>query len=158
MDGPQRKARFCNISRRRQLQIWYSLNRPIKYPNQRWYSSVYGFWLYTWQSPWTGHFRPRQCQVSSADHMSTEWITIEIDGGSQVKKIYHPPSTNLRVGRLPPVQGQFVLSIDINYRHESWGYPDSSNSKGELLADFASNNNLETLFDPKQSASFHSVL
>ena len=84
----------------------------------------------------------------------TQWIATEIDN-IQVVNLYHPPPLILDISHLPTPSPQFIIAGDFNCRHESWGYPDS-NVNGESLAAWCALNNLHVLFDPKQSASFHS--
>ena len=66
-----------------------------------------------------------------------------------------PSSAALDCHSLPAVSEQFILSGDLNCRHESWGYPDS-NQNGNQLADWCSANDLSVIYDPKQPPSFHS--
>ena len=91
---------------------------------------------------------------SSGEDEPTQWSIIEINN-IQVVNLYHPPSSALDTSCLPAVSSQFIIAGDFNCRHETWGYPDS-NTDGENLAAWSAINSLDTLFDPKQPASFHS--
>ena len=91
---------------------------------------------------------------NSEEEDPTEWIAIKI-GHVEITNVYHPPPAIFDPSCLPAVSEQFILSGDLNCRHETWGYP-NANSNGENLANWVSLNNLVTLFDPKQPASFHS--
>jgi len=86
----------------------------------------------------------------------TQWITITINGIC-ILNVYHPPPAVLNVSLLPSASDQCIISRDFNCRHENWGYPDS-NQNGNLLADWSCTDNLHTLYDPKQPASFQSEM
>ena len=91
---------------------------------------------------------------NSEDEEPSEWHTILIDD-TQITNIYHPPPAALDAALLPNISSQSILAGDFNCRPKNLRYTDS-NRNGEALADWASNNNLLILYDPKQPACFHS--
>ena len=93
-------------------------------------------------------------EAKSTENDQIEWIAVSINDTKMIN-IYHPPPLALDTPLFPSVIPCFIISGDLNCRHENWGYPDS-NPNGDQLADWCSNNDLHTLFDPKQPPSFHS--
>ena len=69
-----------------------------------------------------------------------------------IVNVYHPPPATLDINSLPIPTDNFIAAGDLNCTHENWVYSDSSLNKN--LANWATTNNLLTLYDPKQPASF----
>ena len=75
--------------------------------------------------------------------------------GYKIVNVYKPPPTRLQACDLPMFPHPCPYAGDFNCLHADWGY--SANSvDGECLAGWASINSLTLLYNPKDSASFHS--
>ena len=69
-----------------------------------------------------------------------------------IVNVYHPPPGTSDITSLPTPTENFIAAKDLNHGHESWRYPYSSfNEKN--FANWATTNNLLTLYDLKQPAS-----
>ena len=84
-----------------------------------------------------------------------QWLTVTISDEFTITNIYKPPSAVF----LPhPIYNHPVIySGDSNSCHKLWGYtnndPDSA-----ALHEWTSNNDLNLLYNPKQSKTFHSAI
>ena len=72
-----------------------------------------------------------------------------------IVNIYKPPPSCMSPLTLPTFPSPSLYAGDFNCQHIDWGYSTTS-SDGELLADWAANNHLALLYNPKEAASFHS--
>ena len=81
-----------------------------------------------------------------------QWLNVTINDEFTITNIYKPPSAAF----LPsPIYSHSVIySGDFNSRHKSWGYT-NNDPDGAALHEWASNNDLNLLYDPKQSKTFH---
>ena len=70
--------------------------------------------------------------------------------------IYKPPYTKLEEDSIACFEKPCIYAGDFNCQHTDWGY-NNTNSDGECLADWALNNNLALLHNPKEAANFHSA-
>ena len=101
------------------------------------------------------HERLKYTPLKQFSHKSeTEWLCVDVDGYRTVK-VYKPSPTRLQAINLPVLLHPFLYAGDINCSHADWGYGDNS-ADGECLAGWASIDSLAPLYNPKDSASFHS--
>ncbi|UYV65983.1 hypothetical protein LAZ67_3006060, partial [Cordylochernes scorpioides] len=72
-----------------------------------------------------------------------------------IHNIYKPPSQDWNQQVLPNTSHPSLYCGDFNSRHNSWGYT-TTNTNGELLEEWANNNLLHLIYNPKQNGSFSS--
>ena len=72
--------------------------------------------------------------------------------GLKIINIYKPPSSRLLTISLPLFLSPCVYAGDFNCQHLQWGYIGNT-SNGECLVEWAANNNLMLLHNPKGAAS-----
>ncbi|UYV77627.1 hypothetical protein LAZ67_15001771 [Cordylochernes scorpioides] len=72
-----------------------------------------------------------------------------------IHNIYKPPSQDWNQQVLPNTSHPSLYCGDFNSHHNSWGYT-TTNTNGELLEEWANNNLLHLIYNPKQNGSFSS--
>ena len=83
-----------------------------------------------------------------------EWSCVDVDG-YKIVNVYKPPPTQLQASDLSVFPHPCLYAGDFNCPHADWGYGANS-VDGECLASWASINSLVLLYNPKDSARFHS--
>lgn len=84
-----------------------------------------------------------------------ELITFKVSNLTIVS-VYKPPNNSFSNPPLDAHSHPCVYVGDFNSRHSSWGYT-SNNANGISLADWAEQEGLQLVFDPKDKGSFHSA-
>ena len=90
----------------------------------------------------------------SYSNSEIEWLAIRIDGMTIVN-IYKPPPTRLTPTLLPSFGNQCIYAGYFNCQHCEWGYHICS-ADGDALTARASAKYITLLYDPEETASFHS--
>jgi Endonuclease-reverse transcriptase len=86
---------------------------------------------------------------------STSCDIIQV-GRFKIANVYKPPSVHWDPSMLPTLQHPAVYVGDYNSHHPEWGYPDPDED-GELLVEWATNNDLSLTQYAKQRGTFHSA-
>jgi len=95
--------------------------------------------------------------VTDASPLSTSGFCDVIQVGRfKIANVYKPPSANWNNDMLPILEHPAVYVGDFNSHHPEWGYPDPDKD-GELLVEWASNNDFTLTHDAKQRGTFHSA-
>ena len=81
-------------------------------------------------------------------------MCVDVDG-YKIVNVYKPPLTQLQASDLPIFPHPSLYAGDFNCPHAHWGCGAKSVDE-ECLASWASINNPTLLYNPKDSASFHS--
>ena len=81
-----------------------------------------------------------------------EWLCVDVRNYN-IANVYKPPRSRMTSTSLPTFPAPSLYAGDFNCQHVDWGY-NTTNSDGECLAAWASNNNMSLLFSPKDAASF----
>ena len=82
-----------------------------------------------------------------------EWLCMDVAGLKIIN--YKPLSLHLSTASLPMFPFPCVYAGDFNCLHVQWGYR-ANTSNGECLVEWAANNNLMLLHNPKGATSFTS--
>ena len=90
----------------------------------------------------------------SPKYYEIEWLCMDV-AGLRIINIYKPPSLRLLTMSLPVFPSPCVYADDFNCQHVQWGYR-ANTTNGECLVEWAANNNLMLLHNPKGAASFTS--
>jgi len=77
-------------------------------------------------------------------------------GGFKIVSVYKPPSAHWDQDFPPALENPVLYVVDFNSHHPKWGYADS-NTDGDTLLEWASENKLTLLHDAKQYGTFHSA-
>ena len=84
----------------------------------------------------------------------TKCLCVDVDG-YKIIKVYKPLPTRLQASNPSVFPHLCLYAGNFNCPHADWGYGANSEN-GECLASWPSINSLALLYDPKDSASFHS--
>ena len=87
---------------------------------------------------------------------SSEFCDIFSVGAFNIANVYKPPSREWETSVLQVLRSPGVYCGDFNSHHTEWGY-ETANSDGERRVEWASNNDIALVHDPKQSGTFHSA-
>lgn len=87
---------------------------------------------------------------------STIYCDVIQVGGFQIANVYKPPNMTWGKPVLPSLVHPAVYVGDFNSHHSEWGYIDT-NTDGEELVEWASNNDLALIHDVKQRGTFRSA-
>jgi hypothetical protein len=98
-----------------------------------------------------------QSDTADASHvMSTSTCDVVEVGGYLIANVYKPPSVSWEQQILPILKHPAVYTGDFNSHHTDWDY-EHIDEDGERLSEWASNNDLVLINDPKQRRTFHSA-
>ena len=91
---------------------------------------------------------------SDAADDQIEWASTKVCNHT-ITNIYKPPRVPFSHTSIPLAENPSIYTGDLNSHHPAWGYTESDND-GTTLMEWATNNHLTLLYDPKQKKTFHS--